>query len=384
MTRGGGSLHDQRPANANVAPPGWYMVFLDRRQRRAVARPDRPGRRRPATRGADRARRRSTGRRAHRRRRPELGRRDRQRRRRRVPRLPLDDLRLHAVGARTASRRVKSGTTYTDRGLAARHLLLPGARGRQGRATSAPASPPGDARRSPATRPRRPSRSRPPPTGATPDAARSRSPPTASDTVGVTSVQFKLDGQDLGAADTASPYSLSWDTTTATDGPHTLTAVARDATGNTTTSAARHGRRSTTPASSPPTASRSRAGRPRSTRSPTATTARSPARRACTDRPLRAARCRSTASTTRSRVPDTRRARPAERRDDARGVGEAVRARQLALGRDEGAARAARLRAVRRHRQRAARPASVFTTSAIAEAPARRRARARHAGRTSR
>jgi hypothetical protein len=61
---------------------------------------------------------------------------------------------------------------------------------------------------------------------------------TASDNVGVQNVQFKLDGQDLGSADTASPYSISWDTKTATDGPHSLTAVARDASGNTKTSAA--------------------------------------------------------------------------------------------------------------------------------------------------
>ena len=60
---------------------------------------------------------------------------------------------------------------------------------------------------------------------------------TASDDVGVQSVQLKLDGQDLGAADTAAPYSFSWDTKTATDGFHTLTAVARDASGNATTSA---------------------------------------------------------------------------------------------------------------------------------------------------
>ena len=42
----------------------------------------------------------------------------------------------------------------------------------------------------------------------------------------------------LGAEDTASPYGVSWNTTTATNGTHTLTAVARDAAGNTTTSAA--------------------------------------------------------------------------------------------------------------------------------------------------
>lgn len=58
----------------------------------------------------------------------------------------------------------------------------------------------------------------------------------AADNIGVTGVQFKLDGANLGAEDTASPYSISWDTQTATDGAHTLTAVVRDAAGNTTTS----------------------------------------------------------------------------------------------------------------------------------------------------
>src|SRR5262249_47003506 len=43
----------------------------------------------------------------------------------------------------------------------------------------------------------------------------------------VQSVQFQLDGQNLGGADTTAPYSIPWDTTTASDGPHTLTAVAR-------------------------------------------------------------------------------------------------------------------------------------------------------------
>jgi hypothetical protein len=60
---------------------------------------------------------------------------------------------------------------------------------------------------------------------------------TASDNVGVSSVQFKLDGANLNAADTAAPYSTSWNTSTATAGTHTLTAVATDAAGNSTTSA---------------------------------------------------------------------------------------------------------------------------------------------------
>ncbi|MBI2030188.1 Ig-like domain-containing protein [Candidatus Kaiserbacteria bacterium] len=58
---------------------------------------------------------------------------------------------------------------------------------------------------------------------------------TASDNVGVAGVQFKLDGANLGAEDTTSPYSISWNTTTATNGLHDVTAVARDAAGNTTT-----------------------------------------------------------------------------------------------------------------------------------------------------
>src|SRR5206468_3703487 len=60
----------------------------------------------------------------------------------------------------------------------------------------------------------------------------------ASDNVGVVGVQFKLDGANLGAEDTAAPYSVSWNTTTATNGSHTLTAIARDAAGNSTTSPA--------------------------------------------------------------------------------------------------------------------------------------------------
>jgi len=59
---------------------------------------------------------------------------------------------------------------------------------------------------------------------------------SASDNVGVIGVQFQLDGVSLGAEDTAAPYSISWDTATASNGSHTLTAVARDAAGNRTTS----------------------------------------------------------------------------------------------------------------------------------------------------
>jgi len=60
---------------------------------------------------------------------------------------------------------------------------------------------------------------------------------TASDNVGVVGVQFLLDGANLGAEDTTSPYSISWDTTTAAQGPHVLSARARDAAGNTAVAA---------------------------------------------------------------------------------------------------------------------------------------------------
>jgi YD repeat-containing protein len=59
----------------------------------------------------------------------------------------------------------------------------------------------------------------------------------ASDNVGVAGVQFRLDGANLGTEDTTAPYSISWNTTTVSNASHTLTAVARDAAGNRTTSA---------------------------------------------------------------------------------------------------------------------------------------------------
>ncbi len=46
----------------------------------------------------------------------------------------------------------------------------------------------------------------------------------------VTSVQYYLNGLPLGAAQTTSPYTLSWDTKTANNGLNTLTAVATDST----------------------------------------------------------------------------------------------------------------------------------------------------------
>ncbi len=55
---------------------------------------------------------------------------------------------------------------------------------------------------------------------------------TATDDVGVLGVQFKVDGVPLGVEDATAPYTQAWDTTSVADGPHTLTAEARDAAGN--------------------------------------------------------------------------------------------------------------------------------------------------------
>ena len=60
---------------------------------------------------------------------------------------------------------------------------------------------------------------------------------TASDNVGVVGVQFYLDGAPLGNEDLASPFSVSWNSATISDGSHTLTAKARDAAGNVGTAA---------------------------------------------------------------------------------------------------------------------------------------------------
>ncbi|MBX4187217.1 MAG: right-handed parallel beta-helix repeat-containing protein, partial [Candidatus Doudnabacteria bacterium] len=59
----------------------------------------------------------------------------------------------------------------------------------------------------------------------------------ASDNVGIGGVQFRIDGANVGAEDTSIPYAYTWDTTTSSNVAHTLTAVARDTSGNLTTSA---------------------------------------------------------------------------------------------------------------------------------------------------
>jgi hypothetical protein len=60
---------------------------------------------------------------------------------------------------------------------------------------------------------------------------------SASDDVGVTQVEFFVDGVSVGV-DASSPYALSWDSSTAADGTHGLSAKATDAAGHVGSSAA--------------------------------------------------------------------------------------------------------------------------------------------------
>ena len=57
----------------------------------------------------------------------------------------------------------------------------------------------------------------------------------ATDNDQIASVQFQIDGSNIGAPDTVAPYSISYDTRAALNGPHTLTAVISDRSGNKTT-----------------------------------------------------------------------------------------------------------------------------------------------------
>ena len=58
----------------------------------------------------------------------------------------------------------------------------------------------------------------------------------ATNPSGIAGVRFKVDGNNIGAEDTTSPYSVSFDTRSLANGTHTLTAVARNSLGNLTTS----------------------------------------------------------------------------------------------------------------------------------------------------
>ena len=136
----------------------------------------------------------------------------------------------------TAGNRIAqpSGTSYTDTGLAAgTYYYVVIARDAAGN-VSAPSNQASATATSDTTPPTVSITS--PAAGATVSATISVSA-TASDNVGVAGVQFLLDGAALGTEDTTAPYSISWDTRTASNASHTLSARARDASGNQTTSA---------------------------------------------------------------------------------------------------------------------------------------------------
>ncbi len=59
-----------------------------------------------------------------------------------------------------------------------------------------------------------------------------------TDAQGIASVQYKLDGNNLGNPVKSAPYSFAWDTSTTTNATHTLTAVATNTVNLSTTSAA--------------------------------------------------------------------------------------------------------------------------------------------------
>jgi arylsulfatase A-like enzyme len=56
------------------------------------------------------------------------------------------------------------------------------------------------------------------------------------DNLGVKGVRYQLDGIDIVPEMTGQPWGITWDTTTTTDGPHTLTITSRDTAGNASTS----------------------------------------------------------------------------------------------------------------------------------------------------
>src|SRR5581483_9118522 len=58
----------------------------------------------------------------------------------------------------------------------------------------------------------------------------------AANNVGVAGVRFFVDGAPIGAEVTAPPFATAWNSATLPDGPHALTATARDAAGNSATS----------------------------------------------------------------------------------------------------------------------------------------------------
>lgn len=54
----------------------------------------------------------------------------------------------------------------------------------------------------------------------------------ATDDGAIASVRFQVDGVPLDGVDSEAPYAVTWSTQGIPTGPHTVTAIARDAAGN--------------------------------------------------------------------------------------------------------------------------------------------------------
>jgi hypothetical protein len=233
MTANGDSLTINGPQNANVAPPGWYMVFLidDKGvpSYGQIVQVDASGDTRAPTAPASLTATPATGSTSL-----SWG--------AATDNVAVTSYRVYrsttngfTPGPSNRIATVKTGTMYSDNGLASgTYYYVVRAVDKAG--NLGPASPQATATVTGDTT--APAVSLTAPAAGASLANTVTVSANATDAVGVQSVQFKLDGLDLGAADTTSPYSLSWDTKTAADGPHALTAVARDAAGNATTSAA--------------------------------------------------------------------------------------------------------------------------------------------------
>ncbi|MDA0180308.1 DUF4082 domain-containing protein [Solirubrobacter phytolaccae] len=228
----GDGLRITGPANANVAPPGWYMLFVVKNGVPSVSRimrldsttdavpPSAPSSLTPTTRadGAKLDWPASTD---------NVGVKEY-----RVYRSTSSSF---TPSAANRIARVPSGTTYTDSGVPAgtyhyRVEAVDAAGNRSSASPRAQVTVAGDTTA--------PTVSLTAPANGASLAATVAVTATSTDAVGVASVQFMRNGQALGDPDTTAPYAYQWDTTTVGDGRHTLTAVARDASGNTRTSTA--------------------------------------------------------------------------------------------------------------------------------------------------
>ena len=173
----------------------------------------------------------------------------------------------------------------------------------------------------------------------------------AADAVGVQSVQFRVDGVNLGAADTTSPYSIPWDTLSATNGSHTLSAVVARRRGQHQDLGEPHGDRGE---HRPDRGLRVRGGERRHRHRQLGR----PSRRDLRGHPDPERTDRASAVVRRGeRLGDgLPRGRPhPDLRPDHRGLGAALLAEQLALGGGQGAAEHPRLRALRQQQRQPAR-----------------------------